>query len=123
VVAYLAGAILDAQVQAATDHQAAADARSADDAKDVLRSSGRADACLGERKRVSVVDQTNRPPDGFLERRGDRAADPVAVQVGEEDAPAVAIEESGKGDADRVDRPCRACQCGQPVEDSGRTFV
>jgi hypothetical protein len=123
VVADLAGAILDAQMQAAADHKAAADARSADDAKDVLRSSRRADARLGERKRVSVVDQTNRPPDGFLERRGDRAADPVAVQVGEEDPSAVAIEEARKGNADGVDLSGRPRERRHPRQDRRGTFL
>jgi hypothetical protein len=118
VVADLAGAILDSQVQATADHEAAADARAADDAQGVLRSSGRADACLGERKRVSVVDQTNRPPEGFLDRRRNRAADPIAVQVGKQNASPLAVEEPGQRDPDRLDRLGRARERGQPLQNS-----
>jgi hypothetical protein len=72
---------------------------------------------------VPVVDQVYRTPERLLQRRRDRAADPVAVQVGQEDASAVAVEEARQGDADRVDPASRARERGQPLEHRGDTFL
>jgi hypothetical protein len=116
-MADLAGTILDAQVEAAADDEAAADARPADDAEDIAGFAGRADASLGKRECVPVVDETYACAERLLERGRDRAAHPVAVEVRQEDAAAVAVKESWKRDSNRVDLARLACERGQPIED------
>jgi hypothetical protein len=123
VVTDLAGSILDAEMKAAPDYETTADPGSADDAQDVLGAAGSSDPRLRERERVAVVDQAHGPVEGICERFGDRPADPVAVEVGQEHRAAVDVEEPGQRDADRGHRPGLAREPRQPVEDCGDAFV
>jgi hypothetical protein len=57
VVADLTRPILDAEVESTSEHETAADPRSADDAENVIGAAGGSDSRLRERESVAVVDQ------------------------------------------------------------------
>ena len=103
----LAGAVVGAEVQLPVEDEAAADAGAAHDADHVARPVRRAHARLGERERVAVVDERDRPAEGLLERRPNRAPGPVSVEVREQHCHTVGVEEARQRDADRADVPRR----------------
>ena len=116
VVAELAGALLRPEVQTSVEHEPAADPRAADDAHHVVGAASRSETRLGQRERVPVVDQVHVAPERRGERPADRAAAPVAEQIGEEERVPVGVEEPRQGDADRVDLARGACELDHPLE-------
>jgi hypothetical protein len=112
----LAGTVVDARAQLASEDETTADPGPAHDADHVSPAPGGADACLGECERVAVVHEGDRELEALGQRPRELDAGPLAVHVRKEHGTSLGVDETRDGHADGLDGPCAATELHHPAE-------